>query len=145
MVMWSSLSNMRLNSLKSPWISPWFPSLTISSIASSYTDAGSSTWCIWHLKVWVGYVYMVIILMSVSFPFLILPVSSSLSSQASVSTTKRSHTVPTCLLITIMSYRTSSLQLASFLHRLFWFHSVDFQWSTFNRLPSTSLNKTVKA
>ena len=56
MVMWSSLSKIRLNSLKSPWISPWFASLTISSIASSYTDAGSSTWCIWHLKVWKWFI-----------------------------------------------------------------------------------------
>lgn len=48
--MWSWSSNMRLNSLKSPWIRPWLASLTMSSMNSLYNAGGSCNSCTWHLE-----------------------------------------------------------------------------------------------
>ena len=52
MVTWSLSSIIRLNSLKSPWIRPALPSLTISSIQSLYTAAGSPNSRTWHLHMY---------------------------------------------------------------------------------------------
>ncbi len=49
-VMWSWSSNIRLNSLKSPWIKPWLASLTMSSMNSLYRADGSCSSCTWHLQ-----------------------------------------------------------------------------------------------